>query len=561
MAGEYPFINAPGSGWHDTSPNSGTVARQIRSQTKERLLQEAQSLLPDSNALSEQLIKYKLSGGDRNVFVGQLNGMINEYLKEFNENPYYAFTKRGKDLSKKMQQWVNHPSLTSLEANQKRLEKEYERAERDGILGKINVVGGKISAYDTKNKRFTLVSPENIDYKRYQPLTVQDALDFQGKTGFFNQEDPYTPNDPLEISMASDKELRDHINAILTDTGDTTLDDTLAKLENVTGKMSDLATSRISSNSQQLSMKMNALMSAAGLSGNYWDTLKSNAYSALRDAKGAFPSEERVNQEAVNYLKNLIFSRSKYAENITPLPQHILKATGKGDGSEKDTNVGVVQGLLENQIGSVIDNITNVNPTNPRQMYTGRQVPLINVLGANNQLYGALPAPANAVLNSFVTQAGTITTQLGDVPLKDKRMIIPAKDGKFTIVPDGSKAWVIMDAYVPEDNFQEEAGANINAVEVDENDKGYIENLLSIMNKESETNPLMHFPDTGGFMGKDYVKVAIKFEYDPNLNDMFRVATDKNPLYMPREGANLFGTKKQKEQADPNLQRNIYQEE
>jgi hypothetical protein len=542
----YPFINNPGSGWHDTGPSSRTVARQLKTATRQQLQQEAASLLPDSQKLSEELMKYNISGGDRTQFVGALNGMMNEYLNSYNENPYFAFTKKGRDISKQMQRLVNHPMLKSLEDTYKKNEAAYEQAQKDGLLSMVNVQNGKVNVYNHKNKRFEFVDPSSIDPNNHEVLSVQDAIYKKAERGFFNPQNEYEPDEAASVTMASYKDVISHINSILQDTGSTESEQFNMALKTNVQSLAD-AVSRITKfNKGQLDQKARAIFSDAGLPANYWDTLLSTVYTKYRGQKP--PSIEQAYMEAAGTLSDIIYGRSTSSVKYDALPTTVRGALEDNKSKEKSikADIGLYSGFAAGAIGAVDQVIISPNG-NAKQARTIGDNLWDEYKGDGVVPSGWLPFNANPVFKVYAPSGETLTTLDGQ-PL-NKAGVIPQPGGRTSIVHGDDGYYLVTDVLASTDALNGDWDQVYNASDLSEEDEMHIERLgKKLKDLRNDKNVMVGFDPydkaTEGFLSvfrtDDYKKVRVKVKINPDLaQDLSHVRLDKNNLKVDQKALSI----------------------
>lgn len=532
MAGEYPFINAPGSGWHDTSPNSGTVARQIRSQTKAQLLQEAASLVPDASKLSEELIKHKISGGDKAFFVGRLNQMLNDYLQEYNSNPFFAFSKKGKDLAKEMQRHVNHPILTQLEVENEHNEALRKRAIEKGIDSQVNVVNGKISVLNHKTGEFYDKESDVIDAND-EVLTPESITSQFGKRGFYNVKNPYQPAKAPQVTMASRKEVQEFINSVMEGMGSTTTESLTSELEGVLGR-------RTKMNADQLEKKMLSILSPAGMPSNYWDTLLSTVYTDFLSKGYKLPSKKQAVEIATQSLIDQINGRGVFEGEYTSRPMEIAKtqSTLAKEKKEQTASVGALESFFtDNSVGDPAQ-ITGLSKDGDRWSLPGKAISSSIVFEQAAGERGKLPYLSNPLYKILADKE--VKTLFGEVPV-NKALTLPATDGQFKIVKDkDGKQWMVFDIFAAKSAFGDaKVGAKEEAKDLTDAEKVHLEGIFSTMEKRKEDGALGYDYEDNSYYGyENYVRVPVKVAFDPYKTSQLRIV-DRQDFYIDRAAETL----------------------
>jgi hypothetical protein len=420
-------------------------------------------------------------------------------------------------------------------------------------------VNGQVSIFDKKNKKFGLVAPEEYDPYRHELLTFEDAVKRQKDEGFFNPEDPYTPNHPLQVTMASDKDVISYINGVLQGAGSESGDNTIRQIQKGVTSMMDLVSTKFQSNSNQLNSKMKAILGASGLPENYWDTLKSNAYSRLMDQNHRLPSEKEANKAAVQFLSDLVGGNIKTdIENSTSDMSTAARAMKEGVGNTKTSDLGFYAGAVAGEQGADADVTTHEGQ--PQRKGKALNDALWETYHDENGVpLGKAPLNQNRVLNKFVPAGEEFRTVSGNVKI-DPSMAIPAlgSNTEITVGKDGNQ-YLVFDAYVEDDGIEDLD--KVTTKDTNKADEKYIEDTAEQFYEARDKNKTTvgfdpyesaHKGLASFFKGDSYHRVRVRVAYSPSLaQTLTHTLLDKNSMKIPEAGITIGGGKK----PSPNVDR------
>lgn len=515
------------SPWVTHRVNPNLLKAKMKYATLDKLLAESASLVPDSQKLSEELLKYKTSPGDKAKFSSRLNALMTDYLTKYQENPFYAFSREGKQSARAMQRIAQDPMLTSLEAMNTKAEKLYDEVVKSGNASKVNVKNGLINVYDSSTGKFDWISPDNIDYNKHEVLTASNAISKKIERGFYNPQSPYQLEDGPEVTMAPYDTVLTNINRILEGIGAVS-QETLTS--NIEGLQSQL-TSTDKTNLPNIEMKAKAIFSEAGLPPDYWDSLLSNVYSSYHNRNYKLPTKAEAMSEVFNSVNNIIYSRLRQSEDIGSAGKAGGASTPKG-GKDTLAKSGKYESFIYGEVGtqSQIDYGDGQNLGNTDSNFFD--------FSENGKPVGNLPLNMNTVYKSFATPGETLTTIDGK-PLNEALVIPQPGKGASLVRVNEREAYLVFDAFV-----EEEAGDNISQYgeEVSDTDDDYLMQLEETLKKMGEDDPrYIYGPSTWTFDG-DYYKVRVKVKVDPqNAVSQARTRLDGNSFYSPQSGYNIAG--------------------
>jgi len=523
------------SPWVTRRVNPNLLKAKMKYATLDKLLAESASLVPDSQKLSEELLKYKTSPGDKAKFSSRLNALMTDYLTKYQENPFYAFSREGKQSARAMQRIAQDPMLTSLEAMNTKAEKLYDEVVKSGNASKVNVKNGLINVYDSSTNKFDWISPDNIDYNKHEILTASNAISKKIERGFYNPQSPYQLEDSPEVTMAPYDTVLTNINRILEGIGAVS-QETLTS--NIEGLQSQL-TSTDKTNLPNIEMKAKAIFSEAGLPPDYWDSLLSNVYSSYHNRNYKLPTKAEAMSEVFNSVNNIIYSRLRQSEDIGSAGKAGASANGSASSTKSLEGVGKYE-MFARGVGMGTEIQTDIDDKGTKR------------LGFSNPLFwkykeeggkdaGILPLSMNPVFNSFATANDKLTTLDGRE--LDKALVLPVSSDGAKIVKGDSpnEAWLVFDAFVREDAGQDVEDA-FDARNPTRSEEGYISGLESSLEELSKNDPAYIFSQSRTFIygDSDYYRVPVRIKIDPSYaSEASRTYLDKNEFKSSTAGYNL----------------------
>ena len=199
----------PRSKWGFASPSKGVIQHDVKEGHKQQLLQEAASLLPDYAHLSDELMKNELHYIDSARVKNQLDSYTAEYMNKYSQNPFWSFSREGRNMAKAMQGVVKNPVLQQLGQQYKQDVARWEKADDDGLTPQFDVNENGIRTLGPDGK---VTRKFNLD-KGDTALTLDDTYHYinnvvGGAAGGFNYE------------MSSDKDLHSNIEKAFSNIGD-----------------------------------------------------------------------------------------------------------------------------------------------------------------------------------------------------------------------------------------------------------------------------------------------------------------------------------------------------
>lgn len=526
------------SPWVTNVPSARLVTQQMKQAKLNQLLTEAQKLTPDSAALSDALLKHDIPEGDKAKFGSALNSMLSTYLNNYNTNPFYAFSREAKQLTKDMQQWVRHPMMTGLTDINSRLKKMEDEVNQRGIGSQINVKNGLINVFDNQTGKFIWKRPEDIDETKDNVYNVSDILASKKKMGFFDEKNPYSLDELPQVQMSSYKDVISGINDILNGTGSVTVEKFGSDIQGLEKEVIQTTKTNI----PNLDQKARAIFSTAGLPDTYWDSILSNVYTKYRNAGYKLPSDDQARKEAITTINDIIYSRQVVDPQTKGIPG--------GAGSSSEAGSKGLEGLGKYEMfsrGLGMGTEAQIEIDNKKTQRLGMTNPLFWNFREDQKEVGLLPLSMNPVFKSFAQGNDKLITFDGKE--LDKSLVIPvAPEGAKIVRGDSpSEAYLVFDAYVREDAGQD-VDESYQARTLLRSEEDYISALEDSLDELMKTDPRYIFSQSSPWRygDSDYYRMPVKIKIDPSYaSEAARLYLDKNEFKSPAVGYNVApGVKK-----------------
>ena len=321
MATGNGIISAPVSRFQRTTHSANFIKNQLNQQMKASLIAEAKAQAPDTDAITEQLGEMNFHAGDKQQKQAQINAQLSAFSQGFRENPFYAFSKDGRNQLGQVSNILNDPMNEQLAQRKTRDDETYKLASTDGILGQLQINGNQIKVVDRNSKRSDWINIDqfNADRDSYVPLTVAEDYNYTAQRGAANSRD-------FSVSMSSYNDVLTRANTIFDKVGSTT---------NTTISPNGEALLKLtrSSNASQIA-QASAYLKENGLTQNDINTLVSMEFSTNPNQ-----TYEEAKINALASLQNLANTKIE-----TDTDRDVGKnpnASGSGSGSGDDGLTGV----------------------------------------------------------------------------------------------------------------------------------------------------------------------------------------------------------------------------
>lgn len=346
------FVSGAGaSRWVPTVASPKLIQHEVRKQGKQQLLEEAASLLPDSDGMTKALLDFKnMHAADYEKTYGELRGIMSEYLSKYNENPYYAFTKEAKDQNRMMQWIVNNPQVKAADKMAENDKALRDKAMKENNLGAYHVVNGQLN-----------IGPDG------RPVTVGEWYDLvSNRVGNLGRE-----TSAFQYDMMDSKEVASKIQSVFSNLG-------INQSEDLQGILSN----KKSSNYMQVRNAVNAakeLLTSADR-----NTLMSNYYSKFYDPRNPDSADPRKAEASIDYI--------------------IADFAGKSIINKDDYGTNPYQKAMSESEGGT----GPLKPASPYELAwksTPREVPLIQ--GSNGMIVQAREIPDFAQNTRFAKDPDT----------------------------------------------------------------------------------------------------------------------------------------------------------
>lgn len=319
--------NPGASRWVTTSPGPGLVKHQVKSQKKQQLLQEAASMTPDASALAQQLGLSDLGAADSYLYGAQLNNALSEYMTNYRDNPYYAFSREGVQKVRDMQNLVRDPRLNAMKQAFKTTQENYKKKSEEGLGGYHIVKNGNLVIVDKETGDLREVNPDSLDPNKHAVPTYQEAYDYlTSKRGFHSPK--LEDIRPLDNHMANPSEVIEQINKWFQGLGQTQQE----QYKNALGELTD-ASRKTTSNTAQIKSKLRAILSDTGLPQNFRDTIFAQYYTNALNS-GKKPSRAEAENAMFQMIGSIAEGHNVFKEDMQANPVHT------GAAAKKDALVG-----------------------------------------------------------------------------------------------------------------------------------------------------------------------------------------------------------------------------
>lgn len=300
-----------------------------RAGVRQGLLQQAASLLPDYESLSDSLLEYDLPYADTAQVRNQLDGMTSSYMEAYSRDPFYAFTQEGRSLTRRMQKLVTDPGLKFAQDIKKQNDKELDKAQQEGVLDKVLVGSDGIAVIRDGRKMYTQ-RPKDTD----QILTVGDDYRYLNEVvgsagGKYN-----VPMRGFDKAMQSVRSAFDKIG------------DTEWKQQNIdpNALLSSITSGK--SNERQIEQAVDLLVNKGGLSVEDWNTLKSEYLSSVASGEIQGEFTDQAARAAVIEMVMSNARKSVSTSNATTYDENpFIKATATKESNKTATMSGIERGF------------------------------------------------------------------------------------------------------------------------------------------------------------------------------------------------------------------------
>lgn len=297
-----------------TTPSRRVIESEVVGGARQNLLQQAASLLPDHQALTDTLLEYDLPMADRQAAQGRLDQMTQSYLQNYGADPFYAFTQEGRRTARRMQQVVHDPNLKFAQDLKKQNDKELDKAQQEGVLDKILVSSNGIGVIRDGKKMF-VQTPQEGD----SVLTVNDEYRHLNEVLGYKGGKYVVPLRSFDKAMQSVR------------TAFSSIGSNEWKKENIDpdSLLSSMTSGK--SNQRQVDQAADLLINKGGLSNEDWNTLKSEYLSSVGSGQvsGEF-SDKAAKKAVVEMVLTQARAQTATSSGVTYDENPFLKAKQKG---------------------------------------------------------------------------------------------------------------------------------------------------------------------------------------------------------------------------------------
>lgn len=431
MADGNPMIT-PTQGWRVTGPGGKALRSLVMNQTRSQLLAEAASLTPDYNKLVETFQKNNLSPATTKMYASAINNEMQDYLTKYRDNPFYAFSREGRDKASKLQRLASDPTFKYDASAYESSKKEYEKAGE--TLKDYNYDNGYIFVQDKNNPgEFKKISAfDTYDPEKHNAMTADDEYNvLTGHLGFADGREAF------KVNMSKISDVRDRLNKEFNDSG------YLRK------EMEDMD---MKTNYYTVMNKFNSFMEKLPLSESDKNAIMSK-YIGDKISAGQKPSKKEAQEYMFNFVKDIadfkIYSDEKPSstsgdgttgkgtKGVIPLSVFEQNAmTGKPLSFSIDNGRGAAASIPVRHIDSTdflsSDKKIKTKDFGEQPVRNARDLKFMKVIGQDN-LY--IPDMTPEGMGKLVPMPASVKQMLGELVMKDGESVYQTM---FKDVGDGS---------------------------------------------------------------------------------------------------------------------------
>lgn len=303
-----PFISNPGaSPWITTAPGPGLIRHNVRTGKRQQLFDEASRLTPDQQELVGQLMDRELSPADAAYYGNQLNQGLKGFTDKYNENPFYAFSREGRETVSSLQRLVRDPRLVAAERAHKLSQETYKKLDENKMLNLVDVEDGKMKVLSREDGSVMSINPDNFDPERYAPVTMGQLHEYvASKKGYFDKD--ISKIQPLAHSMEAPDKVIDQVNKWFGGLGQTQRE-----------SFNDLVMQKTTDNAGQITARLNALYDKTGLPQAFRDTIYSQYYTE-QISNGQKPTRQGAEKALADNLNRIASGYSVFKTDTEKNP-------------------------------------------------------------------------------------------------------------------------------------------------------------------------------------------------------------------------------------------------
>ena len=504
----------PTRGWRVYGPSSRTMAKMMRQETHSQLLQKAANLTPDYGKIIEGIQKYKVDPVTAKWFENEANTKMQGYINKYQENPFYAFSREGRETVTSLQRLANDPRLQYAESAYDMSKKEYEK--HDEELQTINYNGGTVMVYDNETGKAKRMNAFNIDPTKHIPLTGEQEFQFLTRANGFKDGDS-----PFKVTVSKVSEMRSRLHTEFNDSGYVKIKD----------ELKDMATK---TNQPQIKSKFESLITSLDLSEQDRNTINGQ-YIAYAIAQGEKPTAQGARDYMIKYLANIADYKT-YSETETGVDGSTGDGGAGGKGAVAPVGRYEAAASFPEDNGAKKQGIAYDPATGQQQTFAGYTAPNFFNYQDNGLDVGILPLNVNPVFKAFVEENSNLIDMKGNT-LNKSRVIPYGENVYFVNLPNGRRV-MVFDAFVHEDA----SPLDIAGVPINDDDKNTLGGIFEYIESSSSKSPYFRVPDVGTdwwIDGPDWKRAKVQIEVSPSAVNQARTLLDKNPKYINRAAENV----------------------
>ena len=393
----------------------------MQSSTRSDLMAAAAKRVPDAATFAKAIMDRNLYPGTEAKFTSAIRSKVADFLNKYDKDPYYAFTKEGRDTVKELQNIATSPILAKREAFKSQMDAKFKEIDTNELAGNPIIDGSNVAVFRNGKRKMVPITQ----------LKKNDVL--------------ITPSDDYYLANAGE----------LTEVPDynmSSYDDVMEKVRNSVANLGSDSWTELDTkfkSQKNAGKKRYEWLINQGLNKNDFNTLKSEY---IRKYGAAGPNlDEKVSKWVLGTIANYV--ESSYDEENIEKPKGITPDANLGKnvgitGKEKygyynmvfSGNIGTpitqmsdsrfIPQALENDFRTKKDeqgNVMSVVIVNPRDIFDKiKKVPNTDISE------GHLTLDRNPIIKAVADPTADVTTA-DDVPVEESRVIPDPSKPSFLV--------------------------------------------------------------------------------------------------------------------------------
>lgn len=322
MATGNPYISAPVSRFQRTTPSASFIKNQLNQQMNQSLIAEAKSRVPDATALFEQIEGMSLHAGDKQQLTQQIQQNLQGFNEGFSENPFYAFSKQGRNQVSAVSGAINNPLNAQLTQRKIEDDEALKIASDNGLIGNLQVNGNQVKVIDQETGRsdWININAWQNNKSRFKAVTVGEDYGYTSQIGVARGARKFSVNmNEYDDILTRVTDVLDKVG----ETGKTGFNESAQILEKI----------KTTTNASQINKAYRFLLNN-GLSNQDMNTLISNYLATHNGA-----SYEEAKFGVMQSIGDLKDSKTSFDQDISRKENPLLTAAGTEAGIKGTTAI------------------------------------------------------------------------------------------------------------------------------------------------------------------------------------------------------------------------------